>query len=309
MTLQFERHKLQHVTACMLCMLSLAFSLMVATKANAQTANVEKGGRTVVFRGSVIDDDGAPLPGANITVKGQKGVGVITDNAGEFAIKLPQGKYTLVVSYIGMVSQELRAVAGKRMTIRMVADAVAVQETVVTGIYTRNIESFTGSVATFSGDDLKKIAPQGVLKSLAALDPSIIITENNLQGSNPNAKTDITINGKMNVTTLSQEYETDPNQPLFILDGFETTLQVISDLNMDRVESISILKDAASTAIYGSKAANGVVVVETVKPKPGQLKVSYNGSLQIGWADLHDFRLMNSAQKLEYEKLAGEYGL
>ena len=309
MTLQFERFKLLHVPAYMICMLSLAFSPMSATEANAQTTDVKKATETAIYRGSVIDDDGAPLPGANIIVKGQKGVGVTTDNAGEFTIKLPQGKYTFIVSYIGMLTQEVRAVSGKRMTIRMASDAVAVQETVVTGIYTRNIESFTGSVATFSGDDLKKIAPQGVLKSLAALDPSIIIAENNLQGSNPNAKTDITINGKMNVTTLSQEYETDPNQPLVILDGFETTLQTISDLNMDRVESISILKDAASTAIYGSKAANGVVVVETVKPKPGQLRVNYNGSLQIGWADLHDFRLMDSAQKLEYEKLAGEYGL
>ena len=80
---------------------------------------------------------------------------------------------------------------------------------------------------------------------------------------------DISINGKINVTDLSQEYSTDPNQPLFILDGFETTLEAIQDLNMDRVESISILKDASATAIYGSRAANGVVVVETLKPKQG----------------------------------------
>ena len=78
-----------------------------------------------------------------------------------------------------------------------------------------------------------------MLKSLALLDPSVILTENVDFGSDPNKLADISINGKMNVQALSQEYETDPNQPLFILDGFETTLQTISDLNMDRVESIS----------------------------------------------------------------------
>ena len=92
-----------------------------------------------------------------------------------------------------------------------------------------------------------------MLKSLALLDPSVVLAENVDFGSDPNALADISINGKMNVQALSQEYEADPNQPLFILDGFETTLQTISDLNMDRVESISVLKDASATAIYGSR--------------------------------------------------------
>ena len=219
MEFQIGRFKLPHVPAYLLCMLFLMLTPLLSEGVQAQET-VRKATESVVYRGSVIDDEGAPLPGASVAVKGLKGVGVTTDNAGEFTIKLPQGKYTFVVSYLGMHSQEVKAQAGKRLTIRMQSDAVAVQETVITGIYTRNIESFTGSVATFSGSDLKKIAPQGILKSLSALDPSIIITENNLQGSNPNAKTDITINGKMNVTALQQEYETDPNQPLFILDGF-----------------------------------------------------------------------------------------
>lgn len=84
--------------------------------------------------------------------------------------------------------------------------------------------------------------------------------------------TDIEIRGKSSIVGLTDEYETDPNQPLFILDGFETTLQTISDLSMDRVQSITILKDAAATAIYGSKAANGVVVVKQVTTS-GFLKI------------------------------------
>ena len=276
----------------------------------AVDASAQAGGSTkkVTYRGTVIDDLGEPLPGATIVVKNVEGaVGTTTKENGEFSITLDADKkYLFVISYIGMKTQEVRA-SEKKMTIRLESDAVAIQETVVTGIYTRNIESFTGSVTTFAGEDLKLIGPQNVLKSLSMLDPSVIITENNLQGSNPNAKMDIAINGKMTVTELGQEYESDPNQPLFILDGFESSLQAIQDLNMDRVESISILKDAASTAIYGSKAANGVIVVETKKPQAGRLRVSYNGSLTFAWADLSDYNLMNAEQKLEFEKLSGYY--
>ena len=119
---------------------------------------------------------------------------------------------------------------------------------------------------------------------------------------------EININGKSSIAGLNSEYDNDPNQPLFILDGFESTLATINDLSMDRVESITILKDATSTAIYGSKAANGVVVVETKKPEAGRLKINYNASFTVGWADLTDYNIMNSTEKLQFEKLSGYYG-
>ncbi len=140
-----------------------------------------------------------------------------------------------------------------------------------------------------------------------SLDPSLRIIENNQFGSDPNRMPDMEIRGKSSVVNLRDEYEEDPNQPLFILDGFETTLAVIMDLSMDRVASVTILKDAASTAIYGSKAANGVVVVETVTPSEGKLRVSYNGSAIISFADLTDYNLMNAAEKLEFELLSGNF--
>lgn len=305
MRMQFKKVKLfSCFSKCIGLLLMLILLTSVAVDASAQAGDQTK---KVTYRGTVIDDLGEPLPGATIVVKNTKGVGATTKDNGEFSITLDAGKkYVFVVSYIGMKTQEVRA-SEKKMTIRLENDAVAIQETVVTGIYTRNIESFTGSVRTFSGEDLKLVSPHNVLKSLSALDPSVIITENNLQGSNPNAKMDLAINGKMSIVDLENEYETDPNQPLFILDGFESSLEAIQDLNMDRVESISILKDAASTAIYGSKAANGVIVVETKKPQAGKLRVSYNGNMTVAWADLTDYNLMNSAQKLEFEKLAGAY--
>lgn len=231
-----------------------------------------------------------------------------TDIDGNFTIPGPKGHCILVFTSVGMKPQEVRANMGKKINVRLEANSEKLGEVVANGIYTRNIESFTGSVSSFNQDDLKMISSTNILKGLAALDPSIIMPDDIDMGSNPNAMTKLTINGEMNPQALLEDVEVDPNTPLFILDGFESTLQTIKDLNLDRIESIHILKDASATAIYGSKAANGVIVVETKKPEAGRLQLSYNGTLQFAWADLSDYNLMNSDQKLMFELLSGEYG-
>lgn len=244
----------------------------------------------------------------SVTLPHSKGTGVTTDVNGRFEISVPESVHNLVFSYIGMKTQTVR-VKGitKDITVRLESDAVNLKEAVVTGIYTRNAESFTGSMATYTNKELKQVGNLNVLQSLQALDPAFVITDNNLRGADPNATLDISIRGTTNLTDLESDYEYDPNQPLFILDGFESDLTTITNLNIDRVASITILKDAASTAIYGSKAANGVVVVETVKPEPGKLRFSYSGNYQVAWADLTDYNMMNAREKLAYEKLAGRY--
>lgn len=231
-----------------------------------------------------------------------------TDIDGNFTIPGPKGHCILVFTSVGMKPQEVRANMGKKINVRLEANSEKLGEVVANGIYTRNIESFTGSVSSFNQDDLKMISSTNILKGLAALDPSIIMPDDIDMGSNPNAMTKLTINGEMNPQALLEDVEVDPNTPLFILDGFESTLQTIKDLNLDRIESIHILKDASATAIYGSKAANGVIVVETKKPEAGRLQLSYNGTLQFAWADLSDYNLMNSDQKLMFELLSGQYG-
>ena len=287
--------------------LFLVFLLAGMQLATAQTVTGQGTPKSNHFRGTVIDENDEPLPGVTVVVANKPSVIAITDANGNFTILYPGSTCRLKFSYIGMKTQEVRFTAGKDVTVRMEPDATSLGEVVANGIYTRNIESFTGSVSTFKGEELKNIAPQGIIKSLAILDPSIVLTDNLEFGSDPNRLADISINGKMNVQELSSEYETDPNRPLFILDGFESNLQTISDLNMDRIESISILKDASATAIYGSKAANGVIVVETKKPSAGRLRLTYNGSLTVAWADLSDYNLMNAAEKLKYELLTGVY--
>jgi len=292
--LKFESCKLRNL----LVLLSFCcFTLQLAAQNSGTT-----------YKGTVVDDSDMPLPGVTVAIKGMKGVGTTTNAEGEFLINVPADKHTLVFTYIGMKQQEVRVADGKRVTVCLQPDEVALKETVITGIYTRKAESFTGSATTYKADELKAIGNQNILQSLSALDPSFVIADNNLMGSDPNTMANVSINGTTSITGLSDTYSALSNQPLYILDGFETTLQTISDLSMDRIESITLLKDAASTAIYGSRAANGVVVVETKKPEAGKLRFSYSGNYMLSWADLSDYNLMNAREKLEYERLSGFYG-
>lgn len=177
----------------------------------------------------------------------------------------------------------------------------------MTGILTKDKNSFTGSASTFTADELKVMGVQNPIASLAALDPAFNVLTNELAGSDPNHLPDINIRGKTSVIGMRDDAVNDPNQPLFIVDGFESTLEAVYNMDINRIESMTILKDAASTAIYGSKAANGVVVVETVKPKAGKLRFSYAGSVAMSKPDLSSYNLMNAAEKLEFERLAGKY--
>lgn len=256
--------------------------------------------------GVVFDNDGIALPGVAVVLSGTT-IGIATDLDGKFSIKLPkQSTILLKFSFVGMKMQEIEY-KGKPLKVVMEPDEAELDEVVVTGIFERKAESFTGSAATFKAKDLKMVGKQNILQSLKSLDPSFRIAESNEFGSDPNRMPDIEIRGKSSVVGLKSEYGSDPNQPLFILDGFETDIQTIMNLNMERVASITLLKDAASTAIYGSKAANGVVVVETVTPEPGQLRVNYSGDIQLSIPDLSQYNLMNAEEKLEFERLAGVY--
>lgn len=260
-----------------------------------------------LLRGVVTDTQGNALPGVNIRTNDNLAVGV-TNADGKFEINLPSSGTVKEVSFtfIGMkpVTVEFK---GRPLTIRMEDDAHTVDEVVVTGLFNYRASSFTGSAKTFTKDQLQSVGNQNLIKSLSNLDPSFILEDNNLNGSNPNAFNDITIRGNASFTGLQGEYDGNPNEPLFILDGFETTSQAIFDLDMNRVASVTILKDAAAKAIYGSKASNGVVVVETIAPEPGRLRLTYTGDVDVTAPDLSSYDLCNAAEKLQVELNAGRY--
>lgn len=281
----------------------LCFIFLCALTAYPQT-------RTVTLSGKVIDsEDGAPLIGAAVLIEGTE-YGTVTDLDGNYKLSIPEKECEVTFSCIGyedVVKKFNIRNIGSFAEIVMRVSATQLEDVVVTGVYERKKESFTGASATFKTDQLKSVGSSNVLQSLRTLDPSFKMMENTQFGSNPNMMPDIEIRGKTSVVGLKEEYGTDPNQPLFILDGFETTLETIMNLNMNRVASVTILKDAASTAIYGSKASNGVVVIETKAPARGRLQLSYKGDFGLSLADLSDYNLMNSREKLEFETLAGVY--
>ena len=263
---------------------------------------------SVTLTGQVTDQSNTPLPGVTVLVKGTK-LGTSTDPEGNFKLSLPQQENTILIfSFIGMESQEV-PVGDPKKPIKVILKETAenLKEVVVTGIFTRKKKSFTGSASTYTASELKTAGTQNILQSLKTLDPSFAILDNTLYGSDPNRLPNMEIRGKSSMLGMRDELEADPNQPLFILDGFESSLSVINDMDINRIASITILKDAASTAIYGSKAANGVVVVETVKPQAGKLMVSYNGNANISMPNLSSYNLMNAKEKLAFEKLAGKY--
>ena len=263
-------------------------------------------------RGKVVDEKKLPIPGVSVRLGGTS-MGTATGVDGKFKLLVPADTATLVVSFIGMKTEVVkvpRLKAGeeqKELTIVLREEDVKLEDVVVTGIFSRKKESFTGSASTYSAAELKTMGTQNILQSLKTLDPAFAILEDNQFGSDPNRLPNMEIRGKSSMLGLRDELDADPNQPLFILDGFESTLAAINDLDINRVASITILKDAASTAIYGSKAANGVIVVETVKPEAGKLQVSYTGNMNLSMPDLSSYNLMNAREKLEFERLAGRF--
>ncbi len=259
--------------------------------------------------GVVKEVSGETIPGATVQVKGHTNIVSVSDMYGNFVLKnIPSGKQTIVISFLGMESQEIAYTGQKSITVTMVEKANEIKDVVVTGIYVRKKSSFTGSASTYTKDELKKIGTKNLIQSLKTLEPSLNVVENSSWGSDPNRMPDMEIRGKTSIVgSLESDYDNTGNQPLFIMDGVEVTIQDIMKLPMDRIANVTVLKDAASSAIYGSKAANGVIVVETVRPESGKLRVSYSGNFAVQMPDLTDYNLMNASEKLEYERLAGRY--
>lgn len=266
--------------------------------------------------GTVMDMQGNTLPGSTILIQGTS-LGVVTDVNGKFTLEIPQmDSVVLVVSFVGY---ETRYVAlgneQKELTIKLKEDVTEMDEVVVTGYGKVRKESFTGSSVSVSKEQLMKVSKTNVLKALQAFDPSFRIQTNNQWGSDPNALPEMYIRGRsgVGVKQLDPNYtskgnlQNNPNLPTFIMDGFEISVQKLYDMDPSRIANITILKDAAATALYGSRAANGVVIITTVAPKPGKLNISYGLTGEVTMPDLSAYNLMNAKEKLETEVLAGAF--
>lgn len=278
-------------------------TMQVAKNPTGQQVNV------VLLQGTIKDAQGGTLPGANVYVRETQG-GAVADAEGKFTLSVPRGKrVTVDYSFVGMKTQT-KTYDGKRNYVNQVIvlqEDGMLSDVVVTGLFDYRSSTFTGSTSSYTQEELKTVGNSNVLKVIQSLDPSFVVDMNNINGSNPNYMSDITIRGNASFGGLQGEYSGNPNAPLFILDGFEATQQQIFDLDMNRVKSVTILKDGAAKAIYGSKASNGVIVVETILPEAGRLRITYTGDLNFEAPDLTSYNLCNAVEKLQVEQNSGRY--
>ena len=264
-------------------------------------------------KGNVTDEKGNPLPGVSIMVKGSS-KGLISDNDGNYSIQV-NANDILIFRFLSYETQEIAVNGRAEINLQLMPAVNELSQVVITGIFERPVESFTGSAVTITQEELKKVGNANLFQTIRNIDPSVVIMDNLSMGSNPNALPEMQIRGTStfpaNETNAGQglkgNYLKNPNQPLFILNGFETSAEQVLDLDINRVESVTLLKDAASKAIYGARAANGVVVIETKRLSGSNAIVSYNGSVDIDMPDLTSYNLTNALEKLEAERIDGMY--
>lgn len=276
--------------------------------------------KLTLVTGTVKSVSGELLPGVSIILKGLQ-VGVTSDINGNFSIPLADPvNAVLQFSFIGMETQDVKVKGQKVLNIVMREKVNEMDEVIVTGYGNIKKSSFTGASTTVSRNDILKVSTGNVIDALQVFDPSLRMIKNTEMGSDPNTLPEFYIRGRSGMEGVKEldrmeassngnvskfALTNNPNTPIFIMDGYEISVEKLYDYDINRIQSITILKDAAATAIYGSRASNGVIVIETVAPEPGKLKVSYNFTGTVTMPDLSDYNLMNAQEKLHAEEMAG----
>ena len=274
------------------------FPLSYTVEGNTLTfAKKEAVQRKGGVRGQVTDNNGDPIIGAVIRVDGVNG-GYVTDINGEYDIVIDLKEVHMTVSYIGYKTVTKTVKNGAIANITLREDSKEMQEVVVTGYQTKNKNSFTGSQVAVSRDQLMNVGTKNVLQSIASFVPGMVIADDNLKGSDPNKVAELNIRGRAT-------FEGQANTPVYVVDGAQVTAEYVADMDMNDIETVTVLKDASASALYGAKASAGVIVITTKTLKGGKLKVNYSGTVRLSTPDLHDYHLLNASQKLEYERLAG----
>lgn len=266
-------------------------------------------------RGTVTDENGDPLPGVTVILQvpnaAAKSVASSADGKYMFSA-VPSGS-VLIFNMIGFKRQEIQVSGRTVINVKLNPDVKELQNVVITGYQSIKKDTYTGNAIVVKGEDLKRNNPQNVLKAIQSFDPSFKLLENNLAGADPNALPKINVRGATALPSITDDIldrnnlSSSYNLPAFILDGFEVSLQKVVDLDINRIESVTLLKDGAATAVYGSRAANGVMVITTKAPVPGKLQLNYNYELTFNGPDLSDYHVLNAKDKIAYEQLAGLY--
>ena len=264
--------------------------------------------RGVTIYGVVVDKKTAePLIGASVAIwKGDKMVtGVSTDIEGAFRLVSEMEDFELRISYIGYKELVIASKSRKfeAMRIELEEESNTLSDVVITGFVSKNKETFTGSATEITGMELRQVSGTNLIGALSALTPGMAMVQNTSQGSNPNHTPELVLRGMSSFSNSGQQV----NQPTIILDGTEITMQDLYDLDINEVEKITVLKDASATALYGSKAANGVIVISRKPILESTVRVQYNFTGNLQFPVLGDYNVLSASEKLEYEYLAGLY--
>lgn len=243
-------------------------------------------------KGQVLDKNGEPIIGATVQVKGTN-TGVITDLDGNFSLSgVTSG--TLVVSYIGYLSHEQAFRSGQSLTITLKEDTKTLDEVVVVGYGTQKKANLTGSVASVKFDDVANIPVANTSTMLQGRLPGVVLQTNGAQAGHDDPE--IRVRG---VGTLGDGSK---NNPMVLIDGIESSISQMSELAAEDIESVSVLKDAASAAIYGVRAANGVILVTTKRGAEQRPIISYSGSVALQEATI----LPDFVNSYEWAKMYNE---
>ena len=245
----------------------------------------------ITVKGVVIDETDIPLIGATVQVKGGQ-AGAATDLDGNFTLTVNKNA-TLVVSYIGYLAQEVKVQGKNQLTIKLVPDSKTLDEVVVVGYGTMKKSDLTGSVSSVSAKDVEGFQTSSIAGALGGQIAGVQITSTD---GTPGAGFNISIRG---VGTLTGDAS-----PLYIVDGFEVS--DIDYLSNSDIESIQVLKDAASTAIYGARANNGVILVQTKKGKEGVAQISYKFKGGLNFAR-KGYEYMDAENYIKYGRLGRQY--
>lgn len=246
--------------------------------------------QNITINGRVVDDKAQAVIGANVRVKGGK-TGAATDVNGNFRLSVP-GNAVLQVSYLGYITQEVAVNNRKQITITLKADSKTLQDVVVVGYGTQRREAVTGSVASISGSKLNEVPAANAAQALQGRVAGVELTQTSTK---PGATMQIRIRGTRSINA--------ENDPLIVLDGIPFGGS-IADISPDDIKSLDILKDASATAIYGSRGANGVILITTRKGTKGQeAQVSYNG--YYGAKDVMKYPMMQANEYIALRKRAG----
>ena len=252
-----------------------------------------------VFSGTVYDENGDPMPLVTVQILGQTG-GFITDSKGHFEFKTKNATERVRVTFMGYKAKAVTLRGGTPLRIDLEPDNQTIESVVVTGFTKKDKKSYTGAQTTIKSEQLLSVGTKNLLQGLEAFVPGLQVVQQNNLGSDPNARPELNLRGRATFSGAA-------NLPLFVVDGAIVDVEYIYDMDMNTIESVTVLKDASASALYGAKAAAGVIVITTKPISEGAIRVNYSGTLRLSMPDLSDYHLLTPHQKLQYEDLAGLY--